>query len=139
MIVVSMTSPMWLFRTTFGLTPYLANAFVAVFPVTVPVLPVVAAFVYGNAPSCTAVERIVCVWNTYAIATWSDPNPLALITAGNWFRIFSSAAAVTSSMPMSCDFPPAEMGLLKRTMRETVPGPMGFPVLSLTWSEMTTA
>src|SRR5439155_16684926 len=50
-MVVSITSAMLPLRTTFGLTPYLANALVAVSPVTVPVLPVVAAFVYGSAPS----------------------------------------------------------------------------------------
>ena len=78
-----MISAMLPLGTTPPLTPYFANAAVAPPPVTVPVFPVVAAFVYGKAPSCVAVERIVCVWNTYAIATWSDPNPLALITAGN--------------------------------------------------------
>src|SRR5205814_1873234 len=44
-MVVSITSAIWLLGTTFGLTPYLAKAFVAVSPVTVPVFPVVAAFV----------------------------------------------------------------------------------------------
>ena len=42
-------------------------------------------------------------------------------------------------MPISCDFPLTEMGLVKRTIRATVPGPMEAPVLSFTPSEITTA
>ena len=125
--------------TTPPLTPYFANAVAGLLPLTVPVFPLVAAFVYGNAPSWVAVARIVCVWNVYAIATWSVVNPLAATTRAILSRIASSAAAVPSSIPMSCDLPPTEIGFVNCRIRATVLRAIGLPVLSVTPSEMSTA
>src|SRR6267142_6984217 len=92
-IVVSSTSAMFAVGTLAESTPYFANALVTGSGVGAAGKPVSAGLVYGSAPSCTAVERIDCVWNVYAIATCPLYAGMATSVA-SCSRIFSSPAAV---------------------------------------------
>src|SRR6267142_2253312 len=122
-LVVSSSSAMLPEGTLAASTPYLANALATVKLVGAAGRPVAAGCVYGSAPSCTAVERMLCVWNVNAIATCPLYAGIATSVA-NCSRIFSSPAAVALSMPSSCDCPLTETGWVNCRMVATVPGPI---------------
>src|SRR3954471_20946820 len=97
-IVVSSTSAMFAVGTLAESTPYFANALATVSGVGAAGRPVAAGWGYGSAPSCTAVERIDCVWNVYAIETCPLYAGIATSVA-SCSRIFSRPAAVVLSTP----------------------------------------
>src|SRR2546427_10097532 len=90
-IVVSSTSAMFAVGTLAEPAPYSANALATGSGGGPAGSPVAAGAVYGTAPSCTAVERIDCVWNVYAIATCPLYAGMATSVA-SCSRIFSRPA-----------------------------------------------